>query len=338
MLRHYNSLIFFIFIASTSCKEQKQSHANEQEFEPISISFQNERAEYEPIKPIHFIDSDPNKVALGKLLFHDNSITKNGKSSCASCHNLKKGGADYTAISKGVDTTDGVLNTPSVYNAVFNFRQFWDGQASDLTEAVHDTVSLTKNAGISWTKAIWVINHDGQYTEMFQHLYNGDISKKTITDAIVGYEKTLVTPSRFDRFLLGDEEAISKQERKGYQLFKEYGCGSCHQGVNIGGNMYQKLGIVRDYFKDHDTIKKVDWGRFNITQKQSDKFSFKVPSLRNVSLTAPYLHNGEVQTLKQAIQVMAVYQIGRNIPDNEINDIEAFLQSLTGEELEKHNQ
>ncbi|PWJ39252.1 cytochrome-c peroxidase [Sediminitomix flava] len=285
----------------------------------------------EPIKPIHLPIVSIDKVELGKQLFHDTRLSKTNKISCASCHNLETGGVDQEKFSKGIHDRLGNINTPTVYNSSQNFKQFWDGRADNLLDQIDGPIHNPNEMGMDWNSITSILEKDNEYQTSFNRLYEGGISSENIKDAIAEFEKSLVTPSRFDRFLEGDYDAISESERHGYQLFKEYGCSSCHQGKNVGGNMFQKLGIVKHYFSD---TSQADYGRFNLTKDEADMFVFKVPSLRNVALTAPYLHNGKAQTLEEVIQIMAEYQLGRIISKEEVKLIESFLQSLTGEELE----
>ena len=183
--------------------------------------------------------------------------------------------------------------------------------------------------GNSWGDVIETLTADKNYDQDFMDAYgNQEITQKKITQAIAAFESLLITPSPFDRYLRGEKTAISVEAAHGYQLFKDYGCVSCHQGINVGGNVYQKFGALIPREK---IITESDKGRFSITTKQRDLGFFKVPSLRNVELTAPYFHNGSVDELEAAIRVMGVAQLGRNISDEDINFIAEFLRTLTGE-------
>ena len=184
--------------------------------------------------------------------------------------------------------------------------------------------------GASWLDVVAKLKQDAQYSQAFDKLYSEGITRTTIKDAIVTFEKSLYTPnSRFDQYLRGDKAAITLKEKQGYKYFKKYGCISCHQGINVGGNMYQKIGVLDDFFAGRKKTK-ADLGRFNVTGLESDKYKFKVPSLRNVELTAPYFHDGSAATLEEAVQAMAKYQLGRRIPKKDLNLIVDFLKTLTG--------
>lgn len=268
------------------------------------------------------IKTDPKKVELGKMLFFDPILSKDNTISCASCHDLDNGGDDGKKVSTGISGKQGSINAPTVLNAVFNFRQFWDGRAKDLQEQAAGPIENPVEMGNSFENLIKTLKNSS-YNDMFLEIYPNGITKENITDALAEYEKTLITPnSPFDRYLKGDKDALSQDQKEGYELFKTKGCIACHNGTNIGGNMYSKFGVI---FSIHDK----NLGRYNITKDENDKYFFKVPSLRNVDQTAPYFHNGSEPSLKKAVEFMAEYQLGRTIPDQEIDKIVAFLHSLT---------
>jgi len=267
---------------------------------------------------------DNKKVALGKKLFFDTLLSKDNTISCASCHNLQEGGDDGLAFSFGIKGQMGSINSPTVFNADFNFRQFWNGRAADLQEQALGPIENPIEMGNSFPNLISVLNKSA-YRKEFENIYEDGITKENITNAIAEFEKTLITPNApFDKFLKGDKDAISKKAKEGFALFKEKGCIACHHGVNIGGNLYNKFGIM-------NTAKSTSLGRYEVTKRERDKYYFKVPSLRNVALTAPYFHDGRHQELKDAVKDMAFYQLGRPISEEEISKIVAFLNSLTGE-------
>ncbi|MEZ0258124.1 MAG: cytochrome-c peroxidase, partial [Chthoniobacter sp.] len=181
-------------------------------------------------------------------------------------------------------------------------------------------------------KIVEKLKVSGDYPQQFARVFHEGLTEQTVKDAIVEYERSLITPNcRFDKWLRGDKKAISTVELEGYRLFKSLGCTSCHQGVNVGGNLYQKFGVMGDYFADRGNITKADYGRFNLTNDEADRFVFRVPSLRNVATTAPYFHDGSAATLPEAVRVMARYQLGRAISEDEVSRIVAFLSTLTGE-------
>ncbi len=287
----------------------------------------------EPIRPIPLTtDANPEKVALGQRLFFDPRLSSNNTVACSTCHNLDNGGADNLAKSIGAGAIIGQMNTLSVFNSVNNFALFWDGRASSLEEQIDGPINNPAEMASSWKQVIDKLKSDPNYVKDFNQLYPQGITSTTIKDAIASFERTLITPnSRFDRYLRGEKEAINDQEKQGYQLFKAYGCIACHQGVNVGGNMFQKFGVMADYFPTHGSTEQANLGRFNVTGKIEDRYYFRVPSLRNVALTAPYFHNGSAKTLQQAVHIMAKFQLGRNIPQQDVIAIIHFLETLTGE-------
>lgn len=278
----------------------------------------------EPITPLpESFKTDPAKVALGKALFFDPILSRDATVSCASCHDLFNGGDDGKVFSDGIHKQKGTINSPTVLNAVFNFRQFWDGRARDLKSQAEGPIENPVEMGNSFENVIKTLTHS-HYKAKFEALYQEGITKESITDAIAEFEKTLITPDNpFDNYLRGDESALTKTELEGYSLFKSKGCIACHHGQNVGGNMFNKFGLLISI--DDDNL-----GRFNVTQNNNDKQVFKVPSLRNVAKTAPYFHNGSADTLKKAVYFMAKHQVGRPISEEEVDKIIAFLKSLSG--------
>lgn len=285
----------------------------------------------EPILPVpQEITWDTEKASLGERIFHDRRISANQTTACASCHDAKKGRADDTAYSVRFDGGLTAVNTPSLFNVSHNFKLFWNGRADTLWQEF----DMNKAAGVDWSILPARFGADPDYARAFARLYPEEgITVRTIRDAMFHFERSLVTPNaRFDRYLRGDKQAITAAELRGYQLFKSYGCVACHQGVNVGGNLFQKFGIMGDYFADRGaTPGAADYGRYAVTQREEDRFVFRVPSLRNVALTAPYFHNGSAQTLEEAVTVVARYQLGRTISDADMADIVRFLKTLTGE-------
>ena len=286
----------------------------------------------EPIRPIPpAIKLNFQKVALGQKLFHDKRLSRDGTVSCASCHNLGAGGDDGRTVSVGIDGALGNINAPTVFNSGFNFVQFWDGRASTLEDQIDGPINHPKEMGTNWPAIEKRLRAVPQYLAHFDGLYRDGITARNIKDAIASFERSLITPnSRFDRFLNGDHTAITKDEQAGYSNFKTFGCVSCHQGVNVGGNMYQVFGIMRSR-RDADTaVNRVDLGRFNVTGREEDKYVFKVPSLRNIALTAPYFHDGSASDLPAAVRVMAETQLGQRLTERQVRSIVAFLKTLTG--------
>lgn len=277
------------------------------------------------------VDVDAAKVALGDALFHDKRLSHDNTISCASCHDLAKGGTDQTPVSTGVGGKKGGINSPTVYNAVFNFVQFWDGRAKDLFEQARGPVHNPIEMASDWKEVIGKLEKDTIFVETFKKIYPEGLTGENIQDAIAQFESSLITPgSRFDKYLAGDKKALSETEIKGYGLFEDYGCITCHNGVNLGGTSYQKLGLVKDYFKDRGNITDADYGRYNVTKNEADKHKFKVPSLRVAALTAPYFHDASQKTLADAVRTMGKYQIGMDLKDDEVEAIVAFLKSVVG--------
>lgn len=284
----------------------------------------------EPIQPIEpAAITDEAKVELGKQLFFDPRLSKSGFISCNSCHNLSMGGTDNIPTSIGDQWQEGPINSPTVLNSSLNVAQFWDGRAADLQEQAGGPIANPMEMGFTHELAVEVLQSIPQYVDSFNQVYNvKKITINEVTDAIAEFEKTLVTPnSRFDLWLKGDDKALTKTELKGYELFKGIGCTACHNGVNVGGNSFQKMGLYEEY-----VTKNPAEGVAGLTGNDLDRFKFKVPTLRNVELTYPYFHDGEYWTLEEATDVMARLQLGRTLKKTEIDNIVAFLKTLTGEQ------
>ncbi|MBE9061441.1 cytochrome-c peroxidase [cf. Phormidesmis sp. LEGE 11477] len=285
----------------------------------------------EPIEPIPKIKKlNTQKVALGDRLFHDVRLSSDRSLSCASCHINALGGTDGLPIAIARGKRMG-LNTPTVWNSAFNFRQHWDGRVESLEAQIDEPLLNPNEMNSTWPEVISRLSQDKGYQAAFRSLYADGIRPDAVREAIATYERALVTPdSKFDRYLKGDHSAITVQEKQGYDAFKRYGCVACHQGVNVGGNMFQRLGVMEDYFLARGNVQKVDLGRMNITGRARDRYVFKVPSLRNIELTAPYLHDGSVETLEESVRIMGQYQLGRKIPQDDTAAIVSFLRTLTG--------
>lgn len=285
----------------------------------------------EPIRPLpEKNDFDPPRAALGKRLFFDSRFSRDNKVSCASCHDFAKGGADGLARSPGVDGLVGPINSPTVFNTRFNFRQLWNGKAESLEDQIDMVIANPNVFGSNWDAILGKLSKDAALVRDFKGTYPDGLTRRSIIDALVEFERSLVTPSRFDAYLRGDPGAITADERQGYAKFKSYGCVACHQGVNVGGNMFQVFGVVRPYLNKDGAEHESDLGRYMVTKRAVDKYVFKVPSLRNVALTAPYFHNGSARTLEDAVDVMFKYQLGRSAPPEDKALIIRFLNTLSG--------
>jgi len=271
----------------------------------------------EPISPIPDpVINSPKQVELGRLLFHEVRLSQNNQVSCASCHSLKHGGADGQIVSTGVNSSKGLINSPSIFNSSLNFRQFWDGRADNLLSQIDGPIINPIEMNSSWPEVLAKLEQDAFYIEEFNSAFKTGLNITNIKAAIIAFEESLLTPdSRFDLYLKKTPGALTDEELKGYQLFKQYGCVSCHQGVAVGGNLYQRFGVMGDYFANRGNMTAADLGRFLVTRNEKDKHVFKVPSLRNVALTAPYFHDGSASTLEDAVDIMMLYQLGR-IPTN----------------------
>jgi cytochrome c peroxidase len=286
-----------------------------------------------PLKPLPPQPAlDGKRVELGRQLFNDPRLSVNNSLSCASCHRLEHGGADNKPLSVGFDGKPVAVNTPSVFNAGLNFRQFWDGRAETLEEQVHVVVQSPTEMGSDWATVVQRIGADPAYGSAFAEAYPDAVTQANIRSALADYERTLLSSnSRFDQYLAGNTEILTLEEKYGYQRFQDYGCIACHQGVNIGGNMFQKFGVLGDYFKARGNPTVADLGRFNVTGEEDDRNVFKVPSLRNVAVTAPYFHDGSEPTLEGAVAIMFKYQLGRIPSEEDKTLIVKFLKTLTGE-------
>lgn len=271
------------------------------------------------------------QALLGKRLFHDPILSKDNTLSCATCHPLLNYGVDGLKKSIGFNKAKGKRNAPTVWNARYNFAQFWDGRAGTLQEQAQFSITSPREMNESLESVVRKLKQDKSYNNQFKLAYSNGVTKENLLDAIAEFEKTLITvDSKFDLYLKGDKNALSKDEKEGLMLFKAKGCVACHNGINVGGTLFQKIGV----FKDFDTSGDVDYGRYEITKKSFDRFSFKVPGLRNVEMTAPYFHDGSVATLKEAVQMMVELQLGREVDEEEVNKIILFLKTLTGKTYE----
>jgi cytochrome c peroxidase len=268
------------------------------------------------------------KVALGRMLFYENRISKSQEISCNSCHLLDNFGVDGEPTSQGHKGQRGERNSPSVYNAALHIAQFWDGRAADVEEQAKGPIlNPVEMAMPASTDVLGVIRSIPGYAPLFAKAFPGEkdpISYDNVGRAIGAFERRLMTPGRFDAFLQGDDGALTDEERKGLSTFMDTGCITCHTGSTVGGQMYQKLGLVKPYETE-------DLGRFKVTGQETDRYVFKVPSLRNVARTGPYFHDGSIKTLDQAIRLMAEHQLGKTLDDARVASIRTFLESLTGD-------
>ena len=273
------------------------------------------------------------KVALGKKLYLDNRLSKDNTQSCNTCHDLKTYGVDNLSTSPGNDGGLGTRNSPTVFNAALHMSQFWDGREPDVeAQAGGPILNPVEMAMPSEEVVIERLSKIDEYNTLFAKVFPDDkkpISYKNIQNAIGAFERTLITPSRFDKFVDGDIDALTDVEKDGLQLFISTGCTACHSGNVLGGNIYQKFGLFDDYWK-HTKSTVIDDGKFSVTKNESDKYVFKSPSLRNIEKTYPYFHDGSVKDLKEAVRIMAKVQLNKELAEKDLNNLVAFLNSLTG--------
>ena len=289
----------------------------------------------EPVRPIdQALEYDEAKAALGFALFHDPRLSVDNTVSCASCHALETAGVDNHQYSHGVNEQLGGVNAPTVFNAVYNFVQFWDGRAQTLAaQAAGPPLNPVEMASESFDQIIAKLKADKKFAKAFIAVYPDGITEANLTDAIEQFERTLVTPnSAFDKWLRGDDSALTADQLEGYELFKKYDCATCHTGPNLGGLSYELMGLRRHYFAERGLeLTHEDNGRFKETQEERDRHRFKVPGLRNVEHTWPYYHDGTRHTLEEAVRDMGIYQSGVELTEAEVAQITAFLKTLTGE-------
>ncbi|MEJ2369097.1 MAG: cytochrome-c peroxidase [Acidobacteriota bacterium] len=275
----------------------------------------------------------PEKVALGKMLYYEPRLSESSWISCNSCHNLALYGVDNLPTSLGNQWHHGPRNAPTVLNAAFQIAQFWDGRAADVEEqAKGPMLNPIEMASPHADFAVERIASIPEYHALFKKAFPGQdnpVTFNNITDAIGAFERTLMTESRFDKFLKGDASALTDQEKAGLKTFIDKGCVQCHTGPGVGGAMFQKFGVYKPYAEATGS-KKIDYGRYQETKKEADKFYFKVPTLRNIAHTYPYFHDGSVWSLDKAVHVMADVQLNKTLSDQEAAEIGAFLKSLTG--------
>jgi cytochrome c peroxidase len=272
--------------------------------------------------------STPAKVRLGRMLYYDKALSRSQTVSCNTCHMLNKYGVDGEPTSTGFKGQHGTRNSPTVYNAAAQFRQFWDGRAADVEEQAKGPVLNPVEMAMPSAEAVTAkMKSIPGYRRAFEEAFPGQSDPVTFDNAalaIGAFERGLTTPSRWDRFLKGDSAALTPAEKKGFQVFVATGCPMCHSSALLGGTMYQKLGLVKPYPNESDL------GRYDVTKNVADRMLFKVPPLRNVTKTGPYFHDGQVKTLNAAVSQMAEYQLGKQLKPTEVRSIVTWLGALTG--------
>ncbi len=289
----------------------------------------------EPVQVIpESIEFDAAKAELGRMLYNDVRLSVDNTISCASCHDLGKGGTDNKPFSEGVGGQFGGINAPTVFNAVFNFVQFWDGRAVDLAaQAAGPPTNPVEMAHKDWSDIENILAADKEFAQAFTAVYPSGVTVANICNAIAEYERTLITPnSAFDLYLKGNAEAMTEEQIAGYELFKQNSCATCHAGVNLGGLSYEYMGTRKDYFAARGTeLTEEDYGRGKQEEDIFFDHRFKTPGLRNVALTAPYFHDATQATLLDAVNAMVEYQTSETVSNEEAEQIVEFLNALTGE-------
>ncbi|MCB9204164.1 MAG: cytochrome-c peroxidase [Flavobacteriales bacterium] len=341
--------ILFALVAGTTfliygCQDHTETHQqnkNAADFaEHMRLDGQVADKAKKIFAPLNSIAENPDnpiteeKVRLGKMLYFDKRLSKEGNISCNSCHNLATAGVDNLPTSPGDDGGFGDRNSPTVLNAAHHFLQFWDGRMKDVEEQAGGPILNPVEMAIP-DKDFLVerLKNVDMYKEMFASAFpesNSPITYWNVQQAIAAFERTLITPSRFDDYLNGDSKALTLAEKEGLKTFMESGCITCHSGVGLGGHMFQKFGLYQDYWH-YTGSKHIDEGRFAVTKNEADKYIFKVPSLRNITETYPYFHDGSVQDLGEAIQIMAEINANKRLSEDEVKSIQLFLGSLSGE-------
>lgn len=320
------NIIFLTLLVGCSQNKIDRSHP-----EYAKVDFESVKDTFEPL-PAKVFDTTSTvaqaQVKLGKRLYFETGLSLGNDISCNSCHMLDKYGVDNEPTSPGHKGQRGDRNSPTVYNAAFHLAQFWDGRAKDLKEQAKGPILNPVEMAIpDEATAIKRLTSIDGYTDMFKAAFpdkKNPMTYDNMAEAIANFEKNLLTPSRFDEYLKGKQDALSDDEKEGLRVFMEVGCTSCHNGVGIGGALYQKIGLEVPY----DTE---DKGRSAVTKNKEDDFFFKVPTLRNVAKTGPYFHDGQVETLREAVLLMGKHQLGVDLKPSEVDALLAFLDSLTGE-------
>jgi cytochrome c peroxidase len=311
----------------TACGEPRSAH------ETVQLTVAADFGSTEPVLPIatlEFADSD--KIGLGRRLFESELLSGDGTVKCSDCHLREHGLADPHAKSTVSNRPPTEFNSPSLFNLAYQSRFTWSARFNSLEEHIDALITNPKIMRTTWAEIGSRLRREPKWVQAFRAIYGEAPSGPLARDALLAYETSLTTPnSPFDAWILGDVNAISEAAKQGYGIFKRYGCANCHQGAAVGGNMVARLGVVRDYFTDLSSNEKPALGRFAYTGRPEDLHVFRVPSLRNVALTAPYFHDGSAATLERAVAIMARYQLGRELTDGEVRAIVAFLEALTGE-------
>ena len=335
-------ILFFAGLALTACKKESTEH----DFSTVPAAAKSELLTkasnyFKSVSTLPEENITQEKIDLGKKLFYDKALSKNGTISCNSCHNLATYGVDNKSLSVGDTKELGVRNSPTVIYSSLHSMQFWDGRAKDVEEQAKGPLLNPVEHGIPNARFLETkLRVIPEYQTMFKKAFPKEKEPLTfdnLANAIGVFERKLIPKSKFDDYLDGNESALNDEEKKGLNSFIDNGCISCHGGVALGGQMFQKFGVYGDYAKVTRS-KKIDKGLFDLTKKEADQYMFKVPGLRNVAKTAPYFHDGSVSSLNEAVKMMGKLQLNKDISDEDANNMVAFLKTLTADVDTKYKE
>ena len=335
-------ILFFAGLALTACKKESTEH----DFSTVPTAAKSELLTkasnyFKSVSTLPAENITQEKIDLGKKLFYDKALSKNGTISCNSCHNLATYGVDNKSLSVGDTKELGVRNSPTVIYSSLHSMQFWDGRAKDVEEQAKGPLLNPVEHGIPNARFLETkLRAIPEYQTMFKKVFPKEkepITFDNLANAIGAFERKLIPKSKFDDYLDGNESALNNDEKKGLNSFIDNGCISCHGGVALGGQMFQKFGVYGDYAKVTRS-KKIDKGLFDLTKKEGDQYLFKVPGLRNVTKTAPYFHDGSVSSLNEAVKMMGKLQLNKDISDEDANNMVAFLKTLTADVDTKYKE
>ncbi|MBT8327730.1 MAG: cytochrome-c peroxidase [Bacteroidia bacterium] len=329
----YLTVVIFLFSCTNNSNSSKTEESSK-DFTELDEQARRLFASLPSIAADSGMNITPEKIALGKMLYFDNRLSKDSTQSCNTCHNLETFGVDNKSFSEGNDGELGERNSPTTLNAAFHIAQFWDGREPDVEAQAGGPILNPVEMAMPSEEAVTSrLSKIEEYKVAFAKAYpedNSPITYDNLKKAIGAFERTLVTPSKFDDYIAGNNEALTNKEKEGLQRYIKAGCTTCHSGALLGGNMYQKFGLFGDYW-EYTKSDRIDGGKYEVTKKESDKYIFKVPSLRNIEKTGPYFHDGSVESLDDAISIMAKLQSNQDLNAQEVNSIKVFLYTLTGE-------
>ena len=323
-----------VLAGACAAAQHDREHTETAALDAPSQSYATVDAPFEPL-PLA-IGGGPAAV-LGKKLYSDSIMSIDGTLTCFSCHDVKKGGTDGLPTARVASRPTGQINTGTIFNLAFNFRFNWNGKFVTLLNHINGPVTGKNLMGMSWPVLLERVQDVEEYRRMFRDVYDDGVTIENIQHAVTEYQLSLVTPNApFDRYLRGEDDALDQGEKQGLELFKSLGCVSCHQGINIGGNLFAKIGVIGDYFVDRERdgrggLVDADFGRYQVTKLEEHKHVFRVPSLRNVACTGPYFHDGSIEELEDVVEAMGRYQLGRTLTIDEKSLLVRFLKTLTGE-------